>query len=327
MYPLIQKRVADAARPLAERLGAWRMMDARGSLRTMDFKGKSVSYQGVMFDGTPQVVFWSDFFEPFMVDAAQKSLEWVIQTCHDRHLDPTEYISETKKLLELLAVRAYEEMARTDQLRRGRGYPDSVSPRPIAHKIDEMKRRIGDLSAALTHRDLDPLSRTAEASMPEQSAKDFGRTPWDVLLTLTRSRSFLLWTWALAWLLVAGLVTAWYQGVLPGRKGAGVELAQGGSHYAHWWFDPTSASIQQCTDASLRVHNSTGAKPIEDADRDDQTTGTTGVYGPIVAVIGCVRMVNESASFVFVAGPDQSDAKNRAALLRTLLSAQLKTIK
>jgi hypothetical protein len=303
------------------------MMNAGASLQTTDFKGKPVSHQGAQFEGSPQVVFWSDFFEPFMVDAAQQSLEWVIQTCHDRHLDARDYIAETTELLDLLVVRAYEEMARTDQLLRGQGFPDSVRPRPVDHKIDAMKKRIGDLSAASSHRRVDPFSRTAEASMPEQSARDFGRTPWDALITLTRNRSLLLWTCALGWLLVAGLVTAWYQGVLPARKGAGGESGQGGSHYAHWWFDPASASIQQCTDASLRVHNSTGAKPIEDADRDEQTTGTTGVYGSIVAVIGCVRMANESASFVFVAGPDQSDAKNKAALLRTLLSAQLKTTK
>jgi hypothetical protein len=152
LYPLIQQRVAQAARPLADRLGAWRMMNAQGSLRTTNFTGKPVYYQAVTFDGTPRVVFWSEFFEPFMVDAAQQSFEWVIQTCRDRNLDAKEYISETMELLGLLVIKAYEEMARTDQLLRGRGYPDSVSPKPVGHKIDAMKKRIADLSAALTHR-------------------------------------------------------------------------------------------------------------------------------------------------------------------------------
>lgn len=152
LYPLIQQRVAETARPLAERLEVWRMMNSRASLRTSNFNGKSVSYQGVMFDGTPRVVFWGDFFEPFMFDAVRQSLEWVIEACRDRHLEASEYLSEATALLNLLVAQAYEEMARTDQLLRGRGYPDSVAPVQVAHKVEAMKKRITDLAVALTHR-------------------------------------------------------------------------------------------------------------------------------------------------------------------------------
>ena len=110
-----------------------------------------MSYQGVMFDGTPRVVFWGDFFEPFMFDAARQSLEWVIQACRDRHLDATDYLSEATALLNVLVAETYEEMARTDQLLRGRGYPDSVAPVQVAHKVEAMKKRILDLAVALTH--------------------------------------------------------------------------------------------------------------------------------------------------------------------------------
>ena len=134
LYPLIQQRVAETARPLAERLEVWRMMNSRASLRTSNFNGKSVSYQGVMFD------------------AVRQSLEWVIEACRDRHLEASEYLSEATALLNLLVAQAYEEMARTDQLLRGRGYPDSVAPVQVAHKVEAMKKRITDLAVALTHR-------------------------------------------------------------------------------------------------------------------------------------------------------------------------------
>ena len=152
LYPLIQQRVAETARPLAERLEAWRMMNSRSSLRTSNFNGKSVSYQGILFDGTPRVVFWGDFFEPFMFDAARQSVEWVIEACRDRHLDASEYLPEAIALLSVLVTKTYEEMARTDQLLRGRGYPDSVAPVQVAHKVEAMKKRIADLAVALTHR-------------------------------------------------------------------------------------------------------------------------------------------------------------------------------
>jgi|SRR6266850_2719445 len=160
--------------------------------------------------------------------------------------------------------------------------------------------------------------------MSEQTPHKFGRTPWDLLLTLTRNRSVLLWTWALAWGLLVLFALAWYHDVLPKRSTATTGSPQDGSHYAHWWLDPSPATLDQCTNASLKIHTNAGANPVESTDRDQQTTGTTGVYGSIVAVIGCVRMNTKAASFVFVAGPEQSAAKNKAALLRTMLTSELR---
>lgn len=128
------------------------MMNSRAALKTTNFNGTPVHYQGVTFDGTPRVVFWGDFFEPFMYDAARQSLEWVVEACRDRHLDSSEYLSEATALLHLLIAKTYEEMARIDQVLRGRGYPDSVGPVQVAHKVETMKKRVSDLAVALTHR-------------------------------------------------------------------------------------------------------------------------------------------------------------------------------
>lgn len=152
LYPLIQQRVADAARPLVERLQAWRMMNAAAGLSTTDFNGKQVRYQGVRFEGSPRVVFWGNFFEPFIVNAASQSLEWVIECCRERHLKPSEYLSEATSLLRVLITLAYEDMARTDQVLRGGGFPNSVSPKKVSHKVEAMKKRVDELVVALTHR-------------------------------------------------------------------------------------------------------------------------------------------------------------------------------
>jgi hypothetical protein len=127
-------------------------MNSRGALKTTYLSGKAISYQGaVVFDGAPRLVFWGDFFEPFMVDAARQSLESVIQICRDRHLDARAYLSETMALLDVLVAETYAEVARTDQVLRGGGYPDSVSPVKIASKVEVLSKRISDLAVALTH--------------------------------------------------------------------------------------------------------------------------------------------------------------------------------
>jgi hypothetical protein len=128
------------------------MMNAPAGLRTTNFHGKPLHSQGVTFDGTPRVIFWGDFFEPFMYEAARQSLEWIIESCRDRHLDPAEYLSETTSLLNVLITKAYEDMARIDQVLRGRGYPNSVSPMQVTHKVETMKKKVADLVVALTYR-------------------------------------------------------------------------------------------------------------------------------------------------------------------------------
>jgi dUTP pyrophosphatase len=40
LYSLIQQRVAETTRPLAERLGAWRMMNSRGALVDSGYRGE-----------------------------------------------------------------------------------------------------------------------------------------------------------------------------------------------------------------------------------------------------------------------------------------------
>jgi len=173
LYPLTQQRMAEAARPLAERLRAWRMMNSQASLRTTYFSGKLVSYQGAIeFDGAPRQVFWDDFFEPFMFDAAQQTLEWVIETCRNRNLAASKYLAEATALLSRLVTETYHEMARTDQLLRGRGYPDSVAPMRVTPKIEVMHKRISDLAVALVHR--------GPSAPPQQEVLSLKPTLWGI---------------------------------------------------------------------------------------------------------------------------------------------------
>jgi len=152
LYPLIQQRVAEEAQPIFDRLQAWRMMGSGTGLTTSDIHGKPVHYSGIKFEGShPRVVFWGGgFFEPFISKAAQQSLQWTIDSCRQRNLDAKEYLTETRDLLGLLVEGVYKHMARTDQLLRGGGFPDSISPVNVSPKIEAMKRRLDDLAAAMT---------------------------------------------------------------------------------------------------------------------------------------------------------------------------------
>ncbi len=152
LYQIIQQRVTEAAQPIVERLEAWRMMSSGAGLTITTNLGKPVRYSGLKFQGTPRVVFWGGFFEPFLTRAAEQSLQWTIDCCRERQLAPAEYLAEARDLLGLLIERVYEYMAMTDQLLRGEGFPKTITPVNVWPKIETMKRYVDDLVVALTHR-------------------------------------------------------------------------------------------------------------------------------------------------------------------------------
>ena len=74
---------------------------------------------------------------------------------------------DNTSLLDVLITQAYEDMARTDQVLRGHGYPNSVGRMTVTHKVEAMKKRVADLVVALTHRGGAKPSASEKPSAPE----------------------------------------------------------------------------------------------------------------------------------------------------------------
>ena len=76
LYPTFEKRMSDATEGLFRaQVEPWNFMRQR--LRVQAFGGKSISYEGVEFEGSPRLVFWSRYIEPFLEDLAVKELAWI----------------------------------------------------------------------------------------------------------------------------------------------------------------------------------------------------------------------------------------------------------
>ena len=158
--------------------------------------------------------------------------------------------------------------------------------------------------------------------MTDQPSPKHGRTPWDVLLELSRRRSYLIWACLVGWGLLAAASLAWYHDVLP-KRGATKPIGQDASQYLHWSFEPTPATREQCSAAALRVQTNAGANATELHDREPTETVMVGVHGPIVSAVGCAGFGNSPLSLVLVAAPDQTSAQNKELLLRKLLDSEL----
>jgi hypothetical protein len=157
LYPIIRAYVEEHARVISEKLMAWRMFSANWRLDVTDFYGKRISYDGAMYEGTPEVVFWDGFIEPFLRNAVEATLKDVLSECGERSLDPARYLDEACVLLEALVEKTYTKMSDIDRHLRGHGFPKSVQPRTVSHKIQTMHKYGSDYREALTHR-RDPKS-------------------------------------------------------------------------------------------------------------------------------------------------------------------------
>lgn len=167
LYPLTAEKLRIEAMPLKERIMAWRFFNAHG-IKTTTRDGQRVSISGVKFSGSTQLVFWSGFFEPFMTSAATETLQWVVDQCKERNLAPEEYLDEARFLTHELVRASYRDIAKTDQLLRGNGFPDSVSCRDVSQQTEQMIEHIDSLAAAIGHHaPAPPASRTAPDDIVE----------------------------------------------------------------------------------------------------------------------------------------------------------------
>ena len=149
-----------------------------------------------------------------------------------------------------------------------------------------------------------------------------GRTPWDVLLELSKRRSFLVWACLVGWALMAAGSFAWYRDLLPAR---GLRnSANAASPYLHWSFQAAaSATRGLCSSAALRAQTEAGATETETHESDPTEVLVVGVHGATVTAIGCIGLPSAPVSLVIVAAPEQTQGQNKEALLRKLFDAEL----
>jgi hypothetical protein len=149
-----------------------------------------------------------------------------------------------------------------------------------------------------------------------------GRTPWDVLLELSRRRSFVVWACVVGWAILVAVSFAWYRDLLPAHGAKSSENS--GSQYLHWSFQAAaSATRDLCSSAALRAQTGAGANATETHDSDPTEVLVVGVHGSAVTATGCVGFPSTPLSLVVVAAPEQTQGQNKEALLRKLFNAEL----
>lgn len=143
LYPVTSKLVRDEWEKLRrDKITPWALLNSGRPMRVIDFYGREIRFQGVLFEGTPRVYFWGRYIEPFLEDIVFRMIDRTLALCREKGQRLKPALIEAGELLKRLARDAYEAMANVDQRLRGAGYPDRVGKRSVEGEIAAMERLI-----------------------------------------------------------------------------------------------------------------------------------------------------------------------------------------
>lgn len=124
------------------KLTPWVFLRTGKMQEVKDYYGRSIIYQGegvgVGFEGSPSIVFWGDFIEPFLEHGIIDILEQVYNESIQSNLDPEPCINEAVGFFYGCISAVYFRMSVIDQKLRGKGYPETVQRRDVSEKINKM---------------------------------------------------------------------------------------------------------------------------------------------------------------------------------------------
>jgi hypothetical protein len=142
IYPIVEKFVNDEYQRLENaQITPWAFFNGNG-LRVNDFYGKPIAYSGIRFSGSPVLVFWSRYIEPFLEDVAYRAIDLTMKAAADRKIPMGQPLIEVQGQLHSLCRRAFDRMANIDQRLRGDGFPAKVQLRNTDKELARMHQFI-----------------------------------------------------------------------------------------------------------------------------------------------------------------------------------------
>jgi hypothetical protein len=142
LYARTRKRVDDLEHTLInEKLMPWRLMQTGKPIEVTDYYGKTLHFEGIMFSGSPRLIFWGNFIEPFIENGIVEVLDAVAEDCRTNNLESKPYLEEAAVLLDTMIIKVYQFMAETDQRLLGVGIQERMD---VSDKIKKMSQLLKD---------------------------------------------------------------------------------------------------------------------------------------------------------------------------------------
>ena len=145
LYPKFRKSINDSIGILIQnQVTPWSFLTAGPSFRVKKFDGKEIAYQGVAFEGSPRLVFWSGYIEPFLEDLVVREISSAIISAREKGVDAVLLLPEVQGLLIAGARKIFAHMAEVDRRLRVGGYPESVTLRSVDPELQTITQFIDE---------------------------------------------------------------------------------------------------------------------------------------------------------------------------------------
>lgn len=145
LHPKFQKQIHDEIDLiLLNQINPWMFLNSGKPITLKQFNGRTISYEGNGFEGSPRRVFWSGYIEPFLENLVIRQIENANLTAQNKNVDLKTFLPELQDLLVAGCRKVYDRMAEVDQRLLGKGFPENVQIRSIEHEFELIKSFISD---------------------------------------------------------------------------------------------------------------------------------------------------------------------------------------
>lgn len=143
LYPTFEKRINDATHRIIEnQVTPWAFLKSNQNFNIKQFDGREIHYGLPSYEGSPQLVFWGGYIDPFLEDMAEKEISEAVSLASERKIDLKLLLPEVEGLLLSSTRKVLDRMTDIDQRLRGNGFPENVRPRSTEREFDRMRQFI-----------------------------------------------------------------------------------------------------------------------------------------------------------------------------------------
>ena len=121
-----------------EKITPWSFFNTGKMPQITDHHGKTITYSGVKFEGSPKVVFWDSFIDPFLRSIIVEKIDWAIVLAKSTKIPAHIVLKMIKSRLKIQIQKTYTRMSEIDQRIRGEGFPERVQRHDVSDKVDSM---------------------------------------------------------------------------------------------------------------------------------------------------------------------------------------------
>ena len=141
IYIPINKLVSEKQKELISLVVHWSFISAGPPFESKKYDGSLIRYQGIKFQGSPQMVFWSGYIEPYLENYGLEIIETIGKSSYESGIEIEAAIKECISALNNMVLSVYNQMAEVDSRLLGNG-STPTEMRNVSGMVESMQNTL-----------------------------------------------------------------------------------------------------------------------------------------------------------------------------------------